>query len=383
MITRIGVSHYRQIAGGQKIELVHPSQENQEPTAAYAAGLWGANSIGKSALVDALDWLQAATSSRHPNWWPPVPRSATARPTTVSVDILVEQQHYQYSLATDEHRIVHETLCIDDTDDQKQPDNMVFERGAAGVKLGKKLRARAPDQELLGRLEVDPSSTMLLAASLLGQPHCATLQREIETISILRPLTRMDDALRTTIQTCSTPGADDSPAGIRRRIAAALLDNAGIDLKERRDVPCTNVAERIQDAGEGARRAASIAGPAAVSLSNGGLLVIDPIDAGIHGLWQESLIQAFSRQPKDRNRPGQLLFTTGSTDLIETLAPDQVWIADGKPEGTEFHSLADYDESDASRANRRRRYHAGRYGGTPEAAPIDLQRACRDAFAIE
>ena len=162
MITRIGVSHYRQIAGGQKIELVHPSQENQEPTAAYAAGLWGANSIGKSALVDALDWLQAATSSRHPNWWPPVPRSATARPTTVSVDILVEQQLYQYSLATDEQRIVHESLCIDDTDDQKQPDNMVFERGTAGVKLGKKLRARAPDQELLGRLEVDPSSTMLL-----------------------------------------------------------------------------------------------------------------------------------------------------------------------------------------------------------------------------
>ena len=52
MITRIAVSHYRQIAVGQAIELVHPERGGEPAEPACAAGVWGAHGAGKSALIE-------------------------------------------------------------------------------------------------------------------------------------------------------------------------------------------------------------------------------------------------------------------------------------------------------------------------------------------
>ena len=220
----------------------------------------------------------------------------------------------------------------------------------------------------------------MLGADLLCQPLCAALKCQLEGMRFVRPLERIDEALQATVDICSKPGPGDSPAGVRRRIAAALLQQAGIDIADGERDACTQVAERIADAGEGARRAAAIAGAAAEALADGRLLVVDPIDAGVHVVWQKTLVGCFTSQPKTRARRGQLLFTATSSDLIDTMPRDQVWFAEPGTHGTTVGSLADFDEDDLHVANTRRRYETGRYGGIPEPSPVGLQRACRDAF---
>ena len=132
MITRIGVSHYRQIAGGQTIELVHPERDHKPAEPACAAGIWGANGSGKSALIDALEWLQGATVRWPPSGWPPTPRSATARPASVSIDLLHDDEIYRYTLTAENERIVHEKLSIaGDDEGEDNGGSMLFERTGA------------------------------------------------------------------------------------------------------------------------------------------------------------------------------------------------------------------------------------------------------------
>ena len=221
---------------------------------------------------------------------------------------------------------------------------------------------------------------MLLGADLLGEPVSAALNRQLEAIRTVRPLGRIDKALEATADICSAPGPGDSPAGLRRQIAAALLQQAGIDVDDGESDPCPQVAERIAGAGDGARRDAAIAGAAAEVLAAGSLLVVDPSDAGVHTVWQQVLVDCFTRQPKARKQRAQLFVTTVSSDLIETIARDQVWLVETGPQGSTVYSLADFDEEEMEAGSRRRRYEVGRYGGIPDPTPVGLQLACHDAF---
>ena len=263
MITRITVSHYRQVAAGQTIELVHAERAGEPAEPACAAGVWGAHGAGKSALIDALEWLQKATVRWAPARWPPTPRSATARPATVGVELLHDGEVYRYTLAAEDSRVVHEKLSVaGDRDGEDERDNVLFERTAAGLELGEELR-RQPEMALLGRIVA--TGTVMVGADVLCQPLCAALNRQIEAMRFVRPLGRIEEALKTTVDICSKPGPGNSPAGVRRRIAAALLQQAGVDVGDGERDRCTQVAERIADAGEGARRAAAIAGAAATA----------------------------------------------------------------------------------------------------------------------
>lgn len=379
MITRIAVSHYRQIASGQAIELVHPEHRGEPARPASTTGIWGAHGAGKSALIDALDWLQRATVRWSPNDWPPVPRNETARHATVGVELLHDGKVYRYTLEADDKRVVEEKLSVaDDSERNDEGENVIFERTTAGLKLGEALRLQ-PEMALLGR--IGPTGTVMLGADLLCEPLCASLKTQLEAMRFVRPLERLDDALQRTIDACSAPGAASSRNGVRRRIAAGLLRQAGIDVGDGERGSCTQVAEVMADAGEGARRAAAIAGAAAEALAEGSLLAVDPIDAGLHVVWQKTLVACFAQQPATRPRRAQLLFTTSSSDLIEEIPRDQVWVAEAESHGTTVSSLADTGETDLHVANTRNRYESGRYGGIPDPNPAALQQACEEAFA--
>ena len=121
--------------------LVHPERDGEPGEPACAAGVWGAHGAGKSALIDALEWLHNATVRWAPAGWPPIPRSATARPATVGVELLHDTRFYRYTLAAEDRRIVHEKLTVaGDGDGEENRDNVLFERTAAGLELGKELR---------------------------------------------------------------------------------------------------------------------------------------------------------------------------------------------------------------------------------------------------
>lgn len=116
----------------------------------------------------------------------------------------------------------------------------------------------------------------------------------------------------------------------------------------------------------------SIAVPALEALRQGGLLLVDEIDASIHPHLLEVLLGAFA-DPLVNVRQAQLIFTSHESYVLSPLSevrlePEQIWLTDKTYDGvTELTCLADFPKHPD--ANVAKRYLTGRYGGTPRLSP--------------
>lgn len=106
-------------------------------------------------------------------------------------------------------------------------------------------------------------------------------------------------------------------------------------------------------------------------LVNGGVLVIDELDAKMHPLISQEIIKLFSDR-ENNPRHAQLIFTTHDTNLLSggLLRRDEIWLTEKRPdEGTDLYRLMDVQFADGSRprndANLERNYIRGRYGAIP------------------
>lgn len=128
----------------------------------------------------------------------------------------------------------------------------------------------------------------------------------------------------------------------------------------------------IQDESDGTIAWLSIAVPALEALRQGGLLLVDEIDASLHPHLLEVLLGAFA-DPLVNTHHAQLIFTSHESYLLSPqsevkLASEQVWFTDKTYEGvTELTCLADFPKHPD--ANVAKRYLLGRYGGTPRLSP--------------
>ena len=139
--------------------------------------------------------------------------------------------------------------------------------------------------------------------------------------------------------------------------------------------------DKIGRAGGGSYAIATIAGHAAAVLESGGLLIVDPIDAGIHTVWTEQLIETFSRQPADAEERGQLLFTATGPTLLGKLDKSQIWLCDIPRDQPKIYSLSDFEMKPGT--NVEHAYMIGRYGGVPGSTPATLQLARNDLYQVQ
>lgn len=131
----------------------------------------------------------------------------------------------------------------------------------------------------------------------------------------------------------------------------------------------------IQAESDGTVAWLAIAVPALKVLREGGLLLVDEIDASLHPHLLEVLLGAFA-DSRVNTRQAQLIFTSHESYVLSPLSevklePEQVWFTDKTYEGvTELACLADFPKHPD--ANVARRYLTGRYGGTPRLSPSTL-----------
>lgn len=131
----------------------------------------------------------------------------------------------------------------------------------------------------------------------------------------------------------------------------------------------------IQDESDGTVAWLAIAVPALEALREGGLLLVDEIDASLHPHLLEVLLGAFADSLVN-TRQAQLIFTSHESYVLSPLSevklePEQVWFTDKTYEGvTELACLADFPKHPD--ANVARRYLTGRYGGTPRLSPSTM-----------
>ena len=137
----------------------------------------------------------------------------------------------------------------------------------------------------------------------------------------------------------------------------------------------------------GAVKALELSGPVIWILANGGVLVIDEIEASLHTQLTQHIVGLFLN-PATNPQGAQLLFATHDTNLLAylDLRRDQICFAEKNAwESTETYALSDFQYLPLSRSgggkapaaerpdtDKEKRYLEGRYGAIPASA--DFQR---------
>ncbi len=121
----------------------------------------------------------------------------------------------------------------------------------------------------------------------------------------------------------------------------------------------------------GTNKLFDLSGPIFDTLYTGATLVIDELDAKMHPLISQYIIELFNN-PEKNPKNAQLIFTTHDTHLLsqKILRRDQIWFTEkDSQEQTDLYSLMDIVLPDGTKprndANYERNYIAGRYGAIP------------------
>lgn len=128
----------------------------------------------------------------------------------------------------------------------------------------------------------------------------------------------------------------------------------------------------------GAKKAFQLSGPVLWALANGGVLIIDEIEAKLHPVMTLNTIDVFLDKDSNPNN-AQLIFATHDTNLLSysKLRRDQICFAEkNKWESTEIYSLSDFvyfgekngefkSEKERPDTDKEKRYFEGRYGAIP------------------
>jgi AAA15 family ATPase/GTPase len=139
----------------------------------------------------------------------------------------------------------------------------------------------------------------------------------------------------------------------------------------------------------GAKKVLELSGPIIWTLTHGGVLVIDEIEASLHTQLTQHTVNLFLN-PATNPQGAQLLFATHDTNLLTylDLRRDQICFAEKNAwEGTETYALSDFQYLPLAGAGKQgnrgigperpdtekeKRYLEGRYGAIP--ANADFQR---------
>ncbi len=121
----------------------------------------------------------------------------------------------------------------------------------------------------------------------------------------------------------------------------------------------------------GTRKVFDLAGPIIDTLKYGKVLVVDELDAKMHPLLSQYLVNLFNN-PEKNVANAQLIFSTHNTHLLSSsmLRRDQIWFTEkNSKEETDIYSMMDILLPDGSKprgdGNLEKNYMMGRYGAIP------------------
>lgn len=125
----------------------------------------------------------------------------------------------------------------------------------------------------------------------------------------------------------------------------------------------------------GTNKIIDLSGPIFDTLRQGGIIIIDEMDAKLHPLLTLSIIKLFQNQ--EINKEGaQLIFATHDTNILSTcnLRRDQIYFVEKDKFGaSELYSLVEYNKDGKIRKDRsfEKDYINGRYGAIPYFGNFD------------
>lgn len=370
--------------------------------AVSVVGIFGANASGKSNVVSALSYVSdmVGLSDRQSEPGVGVRRqpfrldpAIAAEPSSYAVDLLINGIHCTYGFSVDDARVIEEWLYSY----PRQRKRVIFERSRQDFRWGEE-SGRSGARRLA---DIVAPTALFLSVAARFDPRSQVEGGHDDTIDLLH------DAFTWLWQRVvrDTPflRARDRDAVYLRWLTDPVLRTSVLKLLQSADIGLLNVvaepparaisegnfaasreAVYFQHAGaaddvlfdateesSGTLRLLELAARAVRVLNEGGLFLVDEIDASLHPLLTASLVSLF-QTPQASSHGAQLVFTThdatllGSIDGEDVLRRDQVWFTSkGKDGSSELFPLAEFKPRRQGE-NRQKRYLNGSYGAIPE-----------------
>jgi hypothetical protein len=353
------------------------------------AAIYGANASGKSNLLDGLKFMADAVRDSFAQWRPGggVPRrpfkldpAARERPSVFVVEIVVDGVRYTYGFEVDDERVLSEWLYSY----PEKRKRVLFDRSRDQVKFGKAVADAVGRTDVLEGL-LRPNALFL---SLAAQSNLAALLPVYHWFTG-RLRFRLDGDLPDLEQRVAEFLAVDSPARdevveLLRAADLGISDIAlGVDrLRVRIAHGGSGQSFELAEESAGTRSWLGLIPAVLFALHEGGILVIDEIDASLHSLLSARLVALFNDR-ETNPADGQLIFTTHDATLLhppladEVLDRDEVWFVEKGGNGaSSLYPLSDFKPRRED--NLERRYLAGQYGGVPQVHEERFLNAVRD-----
>lgn len=165
------------------------------------------------------------------------------------------------------------------------------------------------------------------------------------------------------------------PAELKRRVLGEMVMSAGIKTGHRKYGPERREEGEVEfdleeNESSGTKKFIALSGPIMRTLEEGSILMVDELEARLHPLLTQAILDLFHSPVNRRN--AQLICATHEVSLLDPdrFRRDQVWFC-GKDEtgATDVYTLADI-EPNVVRPNSKfsRQYMLGLYGAVPQLA---------------
>jgi hypothetical protein len=405
MLLSFRFANYRSFQAEQQLNLLpvydsdYPgSDQLVEPVPVVA--IFGPNASGKSNLIDAFTYMCnfVGRSDREVEPGLELSRLAIKRrsfkldpvvagePSSFVVDLLLQGVRYTYGFILNDSAVLEEWLYSY----PKRRRRVVFQRHSDDFVFGEE-SGQSSITEITGI--VAPTALLLSVVARFGRFDSREASEGFdETYKLMHSVySWLYLGLARPSATRSAPFAPLAKRWIRdprrRMIITDLLRAADVGL---RDVElrqpdqvselelsfshygaAENVWLDIEDESSGTIRLLELAARAVAAIDEGGIFLVDEIDASLHPLLTAKIIGLFQSKAVNRNG-SQLIFTShdptllGMLDGQEVLRRDEIWFVEKASDGSShLYPLTEFKPRRQGE-NRVRRYLNGSYGAIPE-----------------
>jgi AAA15 family ATPase/GTPase len=428
MLLEFKVSNYRSIGEEQTISLIPaPKQKdhsqniivNNKYHALNAIALYGANAGGKSnmlkamSLLDKIVHVSAGTASTAKLPYDPfLLREGWAnKPTTFEILFVIDESRYRYGFAFTAIEVRKEWLFRKVTGKEVS----LFEREGDIIQVGADYKGT--EKVIDVAIEATRTNALFLSTcDILNVEEAKSIMKwfkhfnmidglnteteEIKTVELWQNAEYKDkikeylSSLNLNVIDIDVPTREfeeselpiDMPQGVKNQLAKALKGTQSYMVFAKHRMydsdtkPTSGTYSWKWDEREsaGAKKAFQLSGPVLWALANGGVLIIDEIEAKLHPIMTLNTIDVFLDKKSNPNN-AQLIFATHDTNLLSysKLRRDQIYFAEKNQwESTEIYSLADFiyfeeknsefnSEKERPDTDKEKRYFEGRYGAIP------------------
>jgi uncharacterized protein len=397
MILRFRFSNFRSFRREQELSLVASRRRKStdglvpiphtKESALRVAGIYGANASGKTNVMQALQFLTAAVSHSHLTWSPasgvpvtPFRGAPENEPSGFVLDFLIDGVQHQYGFRATSRRIVEEWLERFPTGKPQQ----LYRRTDKTIRFGRNLRG---ENNTIAKL-MRPNSLFLSTAAQNNHEVLGVVYRWFQeklTCVFQKTALECSEAIGLCFNEVTREEVGKLIAAADFGVVAVEPDKTGTAYAPEKQAGVRVIhnlgGERVSfelgDESSGTIAFLALVGPMLRMLKNGGTLLVDELDSGLHPTMISYLLQCFA--DADSNpRGAQLIFNTHDATLLSSglLERDQVWFTEKDRSGeSRLYPLTDFKPRQDE--NFERGYLQGRYGAVPylsAAAILDVVR---------